>query len=82
MNQYTIVSAHYEGLGGKYQINKKPVPYIINYQYHERQEFLDRWEYLLNNDMYFDDPRCFFTSFTLMEIHALTGKLEELKNRI
>ena len=81
MNQYTIVSTYYEK-GGRYILNPKPVPYIINYQYHERQEFLDRWEYLLENDMYFDPPRCFFTSFTIMEIIELTDKLEELKNRI
>jgi len=82
MNQYTIVSNHYEGYGGKYALNPKPVPYIVNYQYHERQDFLDRWEYMLKNDMYFDNPICYFTSFTMMEIIDVTDKLEELKNRI
>jgi hypothetical protein len=82
MNQYTIITNHYEGIGGKYTLNPKKVPYVVNYQYNERQDFLDRWEYMLEKDRYFDTPKCFFTSFTMMEVIDLTDKLEELKNRI
>ena len=39
MNQYTIIANHYEGVGGKYELNPKPVPFVVNYQYHERQDF-------------------------------------------
>lgn len=81
MKQYTIVTTHYE-VGGRYVLNPKPCSYISNYQYHEREDFLNRWEYILKNDVYFDAPRCFFINFTTPEIIEITDKLEELKNRI
>jgi hypothetical protein len=68
--------------GFKYAVDPRKEPYIMNYQRNEREDFLEKWEYVLKYDDRFDEPKVYFTNFETMEILDITDKLEELKNRI
>lgn len=80
MKQYT--TNYYEGGSGRYSLNQKSVSYIQNYTPNERSDFINRWEYILKEYIYFDSPKCYFTDFEKMIIMDITDKLEELKERI
>ena len=82
MKQYTIITTHYEGSSGRYETIPKKVSYIQNYFQNEREDFINRWEYILKQDIYFDPPKCYFTDYQKMIIIDITDKLTELKERI
>lgn len=55
---------------------------MFYYGKNERQNFIDKWEYFLREDMYYDTVRCFYIDFDSVSIIEITDRLEEIKNNI
>lgn len=84
MKLYVIISNIYEPKGGLYKYASEPEksPYLLTYQRSEREEFIEKWKYVLNGEVYFDAPKCFFIDFESVQITEITNKLTEIENSI
>ncbi len=84
MKMYVIVSNLYEPKGGFYKYADPPSknPYMMTYQRNEREEFILKWKYILENESYFDKPKCYFVDFENVSILEITNRLEELEKSI
>lgn len=78
---YVIVSNIYEPHGGAYKLatNPKKDEYFVTFKRSEREQFIEKWEYALNEDLVFDLPKTYFIDFENVQIIEITDKLNELK---
>ena len=83
MQEFVIICDMYFGPVGKFAI--KPEKTATKFEYDratERHLFMEKWEYLLKEDYYYENVRTFLTDYTNLKITELTNKYEELKNAI
>lgn len=84
MKEYVIITQMYESQGGsfKYAINPRKQPYKISFNRSDREQFIEKWKYILNENMYFDPPKVFFVNYDNCSIINITEKLFEIENNI
>lgn len=83
MKEYKIICNMYEACGGSFKYAIKPIKNLLTFEYKrkEREEFIEKAEYLLKEDMYYDDVKLFFIDYDKLEIIPIKD-ISELKSRI
>lgn len=84
MINYVINYSIYESSGGCFKYAGKPskAPTQAIYDRKEREAFLEKWDSLLKNEMYYDDIKTYYVNYDTMEMIELTDKMDELKKSI
>ena len=84
MKQYIITYSMYESSHGFFRYAARPTKTsgIHYFNKSERESFIERAEYLIKNDMYFDDIKLYFINFEIPKIIDITDRLQELKESI
>ena len=73
----------YEPQGGSFKYAIKPTTSDLEFHFNrsEREEFIEKCEYLTKSDMYYDDVKMYYINFDTLEVIQITDKLfKEMKN--
>ena len=84
MKEYTIICDMYFPNGGsfKYATNPKSEIKKFTYDRTERHLFIEKWEHVLNNDMYYDNIKVYVIDFEHEKVINITNQFNEIKTSI
>lgn len=81
MKRYILIASWFPQ--GMYSSRVDSEEYFVSYSKTEREDFIKRWEYLLNDGgYYYADVKAYFLNFQTNEMIEITDKLNEIKDNI
>ena len=85
MIKYYIICKMYESRGGsfRYALNPKTSDLEFSFKRSEREDFIEKCNHLLKEDMYYSDIKMYYINFDKLEVVEITNEiLEEMKKSI